>query len=70
MKTAVAQMKEFVLSSSGLFTTNEVLEMIRTCEIIQDTQIKIAYLHGGMATLQKSEVKADEYFETEFNNSL
>lgn len=69
MKTAVAQMIEKIESDTLLnYTYEEVLEMLSNAEVIQDAQIKIAYLHGGMAVLQKTDVRGDEYFIKEFSN--
>jgi len=71
MKTAVAQAIDQVTSDTAqIYTHGEVLEMLNTCQIIQDGQIKIAYLQGGMAVLQKSEIGSDEYFATQFNDSI
>jgi len=59
MKTGVAQAIEKVENDClAVYTYEEVLEILSTAEIIQDTQIKIAYLHGGVAVLQKSDVKS------------
>jgi len=69
MKTAVRQIIEKVEDNQiATYTLREVLEMLSTAEIIQDAQIKIAYLHGGMAVLSKSDVRGDEYFINEFSN--
>jgi len=71
MKTAVRQTIEKVEDNQiATYTLREVLEILSTAEIIQDAQIKIAYLHGGMNVLSKSEVGSDEYFANEFNDSI
>ncbi len=67
MKTAVAQIIEKIENEClARYSYEEVLEMLKDAQIVQDTQIKIAYLHGGMAVLQKSDVKSDEYFANEY----
>jgi len=67
MKTAVAQLIEKIESDSlSNYTYEEVLEMLSNTEVVQDAQIKIAYLHGGMAVLQNTDVKSDDYFSNEF----
>lgn len=68
MKTAVAQLIEKIESDSlANYTYEEVLEMLSNTEVVQDAQIKIAYLHGGMAVLQNTDVKSDDYFINEFS---
>ena len=69
MKTAV-QLAIQKLESETLqnYSYEDVLEILENCEIIQDAQIKIAYLHGGMAVLEKTDVTSDEYFANEFKN--
>lgn len=68
MKTAVAQLIEKIESDSlSNYTYEEVLEMLSNTEVVQDAQIKIAYLHGGMAVLQNTDVKSDDYFINEFS---
>jgi len=68
MKTAVAQLIEKIESDSlSNYTYEEVLEMLSNTEVVQDAQIKIAYLHGGMSVLQNTDVKSDDYFINEFS---
>ena len=67
MKTAVAQMIEKIEGEQLYqYSYEEILEMLEDAKIVQDTQIKIAYLHGGMAVLQKTDVNSDEYFTNEY----
>jgi len=68
MKTAVAQLIEKIESDTVQnYTYEEVLEMLLNAEVIQDAQIKIAYLHGGMSVLQNIDIKSDDYFINEFS---
>lgn len=71
MKTALEMtIATFENDSDIVFSKEWVLAQLNFYKQVEETQIKVAYLHGGMAVLQKSEVKSDEYFEKEFKDSL
>ena len=68
MKTAVEMTIEtFENDSDIIFSKEWVLAQLNFYKQVEEIQLKVAYLHGGVNVLQKTEITSDEYFKKEFN---
>jgi len=71
MKTALEMtIATFENDSDIIFSKEWVLAQLNFYKQVEETQLKVAYLHGGINVLQKTEITSDQFFINEFKDSL
>ena len=68
MKTAVAQLIDKIENDTmANYSHEQVLEMLLDCQVRNDLEIKLAFLHGKISATKKEDVNSDQYFTQTFN---
>jgi hypothetical protein len=68
MKTAVAQLIDKIENDAmSNYSHEQVLEMLSDCQVRNDLEIKLTYLHGKISATKNENVDSDQYFTQTFN---
>lgn len=69
MKTAVTMAIDTFESDPGnVFTKEYVVAQLKFYKQVEETQLKTAFLHGGVNVLQKTEIRSNQFFINEFKD--
>ena len=69
MKTAVTMaIATFEDDSTSLYSKEYIIAQLKFYKEVEETQLKTAYLHGGINVLQKTEIRSDQFFINEFSD--